>query len=74
MTYKEVQCRAAPILRVKPTSVKTCWIAEIKRNLGIPVGRAWNSGQGRGAPLCPDRYKPVIRAILQGQRELLPPG
>lgn len=64
MTYKDVQREAAKVLSVRPNSVKTCWIAEVKRELGITRGAARNSGQGKGAPPCPPKYKEVIRRIL----------
>jgi hypothetical protein len=63
-TYKEIQREAARILRVRPSSVKTCWIAETKRELGTTRGPAPNTGQGQGAPSCPPKYKEVIRHIL----------
>ena len=44
--------------------VKTCWIAEVKRELGLTAKAAWNRGQGKGAPPCPERYKEAIRRCL----------
>ena len=35
----------------RPNGEKTCWIAEIKREMGFPMRRAWNSGMGIGC--CP---------------------
>lgn len=49
---------------LSPNSVKTCWIAEVKRSLGFPMRRAWNSGQGRGAPPCSAHIRPVIEQVL----------
>ena len=34
LTYKQVQNCVAKEFDVKPSSVKTCWIAEVKRELG----------------------------------------
>ena len=34
---------------LSPNSIKTCWIAEIKRSLGFPMRRAWNSGSMRAS-------------------------
>ena len=64
MTYKDIQRKAATILGVRPSSVKTCWIAEAKRELGLTCGVAPNTGHGQGAPPCPPGYKDVIKRIL----------
>jgi hypothetical protein len=63
-TYKEVQREAARIFRVCPSSVKTCWIAEIRRELGTTRGPAPNTGQGQGASPCPPKYKEALKHIL----------
>ena len=60
MTYREIQHSASQELGVKPSSVKTCWIAAVKRELGLTKGRAPNAGKGRGAPPCPPRYRDAI--------------
>ena len=49
-------------------SVRTCWIAEVKRELGLTTRVAWNRGQGRGAPPCPDLYKEAVRHCLASFR------
>jgi len=64
MTYAEIQAAAAQILRVKPGSVRTCWIAEVKREMGLTQGPAPNTGQGERSPLCPPKYKKAIRGVL----------
>ena len=46
-------------------TVKTCWIAEVKREMGLTSRKAWNTGMGDGAPPCPLRYKDAIRACIQ---------
>ena len=57
-TYKQItEC----VRRQTGRTVKTCWIAEVKREMGLTTRRAWNQGQGRGAPPCPARYKDAIR-------------
>lgn len=38
---------------------------QTKRELGLPVGKAWNSGHGAGAGPCPSRLKEPIRYCLQ---------
>ena len=68
-TYKQIQQHVSQELGVAPSSVKTCWIAEVKRELGLSSHRAPNAGQGRGAPPCPPRYRDAIRRfILPAQR------
>lgn len=50
---------------VSTSSVRTCWIAEVKRAHGMTRGAAPNSGKGVGVPPCPRRYWEAIeRAIL----------
>ena len=57
-TYKEIQeC----VRRQTGRTVRTCWIAEVKRELGMTRGPAPNRGQGTGAPPCPTRFKDAIR-------------
>ena len=38
MTYKEIQRYVFRELGVQPSSVKTCWIAEVKREFGRTQG------------------------------------
>ncbi len=64
MTYQELQHEAAWVLGVRPSSVKACWIAEVKRELKFTRGAAPNTGHGQGAPPCPPRYKDVLKRIL----------
>ncbi len=64
VTYKKVQRLVAGKLGVSPSSVKTCWIAEIKRQLDATRGPAHNRGKGIGAPPCPEKYKVPIREAL----------
>ena len=47
MTYKEIQRYVFRELGVQPSSVKTCWIAEVKREFRRTQGRAPNVGKGR---------------------------
>ena len=44
---------------------RTAWIAQIKRELPLPVGTAWNSGHGAGAGPCPSRLREPILYCLQ---------
>ena len=67
-TYKRLQACVSEDLGVKPSSVKTCWIAEVKRELGLTGGRASNAGQGKGAPPCPPRYRLAIERRIRNRR------
>ena len=60
-TYKQiVEC----VKHRTGRTVKTCWVAEVKRELGLTTRVAWNRGQGAGAPPCPARYKKAIRQCI----------
>ena len=61
MTYREIQER---VRRRTGQTVKTCWIAEVKRELALTTRTAWNSGRGKGAPPCPPHLKEAIRRCL----------
>ena len=60
-TYKQI---AECVRRRTGLTVKTCWIAEIKRELGLTTRVAWNRGQGVGSPPSPPRSKEAIRHCL----------
>lgn len=61
LTYKQItECVRSKTGR----TVKTCWIAEVKREMGLTARRAWNSGLGVGAPRCPSDLKQAIRRCL----------
>ncbi|HKF51404.1 MAG TPA: hypothetical protein VKB26_03765 [Candidatus Acidoferrales bacterium] len=64
LTYKEIQRAVGQVLSVRPSSVKTCWIADVKREMGLTRGIAPNTGQGVGAPTCPEKYKREIKKVL----------
>jgi len=66
-TYGEIQHLVGKILGVRPSSVKTCWIAEVKRELGLTRGSAPNTGRGQGAAACPPKYKEAIRRVLSNE-------
>ena len=57
-TYNQI---AECVRRLTGRTVRTCWIAEVKRELGLTTRTAWNRGRGTSAPPCPSRYKKVIR-------------
>ena len=64
LTYRQItECVRSKTGR----TVKTCWIAEVKREMGLTTRRAWNSGLGVGAPGCPSDLKQAIgRCIIAG--------
>ena len=60
-TYQQiVEC----VRRRTGRTVRTCWVAEVKRELALTTRVAWNRGHGRGAPPCPEDYKEAIRHCL----------
>ena len=60
-TYKQIiECVQLRIGR----TVKTCWIAEVKREMGLTTRVAWNRGMGAGSSPCPSQYKDAIRNCL----------
>ena len=67
-TYRQLQDCASEELGVKPSSVKTCWIAQVKRELGLAGQRAPNAGRGKGAPPCPPRYRLVIERCIKSNK------
>ena len=61
-TYQQItEC----VLGHTGRTVRTCWVAEVKRELGLTTRVAWNRGQGRGAPPCPEPDKEAIRHCLK---------
>lgn len=46
-------------------TVKTCWIADVKRSLGYPMWRSWNSNGGRPANPCPGAKRAAIKAAIE---------
>ena len=60
-TYQQiVEC----VRRRTGRTVRTCCVAEVKRELGLTTRVAWNRGHGRGAPPCPEVHKEAIRHCL----------
>ena len=49
---------------MRPSSIKTCWIAEVKREKGLTRGHAHNYGKGIGASPCPEHIKIVLKDII----------
>ena len=70
LTYRQiVECVRSRTGR----TVRTCWIAEVKRELGLTKRVAWNRGQGRRASPCPEHYKEAIRYCLTSSEDLSRP-
>lgn len=67
-TYKQLQTCVSEQLGVQPSSVKTCWIAQVKRDLGLAGQRAPNAGRGQGAPPCPPCYRLAIERCIQSAK------
>ena len=63
-TYPNIQKAASGALKMKPSSIKTCWIAQVKREKGLTRKHAHNYGKGKGAPPCPAHIKEVLKEII----------
>jgi len=62
MTYKQIQ---EAHLRLHNRAIKSCWIADVKRELGMPVRMAPNrENTDIIKNKCPDRYKQSIKEII----------
>ena len=49
-------------------TVKTCWIADIKREFGTTTHEAWNRQRGNPTNPCPADVYPKLKAILEDLR------
>lgn len=63
-TYRDIQEQVSRNLDISAASVKTCWIAEVKRSHGMTKRIAPNRGNGKGAPPCPQNYWNAIQKAL----------
>ena len=52
------------VRRLDGRTVKTCWIAEVKRELGLTRGHASTWGKGKGEPPCPPWAREAIVRCL----------
>lgn len=60
-TYKEIQQRVRSQAGFQP---KTCWIAHVKSDLGLPARDAWNCVRSeRQVPCPPDKRPPIVAAL-----------
>lgn len=62
MTYKRAQ---EVYLERHGKTVKTCWIADIKRKFGTTTHEAWNRQAGEPSNPCPadvrDKLEPILK-------------
>ncbi len=65
MTYKQLQDKYR---RQHGRSVKSCWIAHIKRDHGKTLRRAHNRGRGQAKYLCPPSIYPKLKSIMKQYR------
>ena len=63
-TYQEIQKKSSEKLGLRPSSIKTCWISEVKREKGLTRGHSHNYGKGIGASPCPEHIKIVLKDII----------
>lgn len=64
MTYKEI---ATVYKRLYGKTIKTCWIADVKRNLGIPVRKSPNRIGISIKNSCPAELMERIAQIIKGE-------
>ncbi len=62
MTYAKAQ---AAYLKQHGRTVKTCWIAHIKRDHNATTRRASNRGSGKVKHPCPPEIYPKLEKILK---------
>ncbi|MBD2138772.1 hypothetical protein H6F32_14565 [Anabaena sp. FACHB-1237] len=62
-TYKQLQ---EYIKNKHQRIVKSCWIADAKEKLGLPVKPSYHRSQGQQRKYpCPDDILPIIREALE---------
>ena len=61
-TYAEIQNFVAEHDGFVP---KSCWIADVKEELGLPVRRAWNRRGDRREVPCPAAKREAISRALR---------
>jgi len=62
MTYKVIQDVHK---RLYNKTIKSCWIADVKRQLGISVRKAYNRRTEEIGNKCPERFVLNIIRIIQ---------
>lgn len=68
MTYTEIKEQVRH--RTGITIYHDCWVAEVKRAHGLTTRKAWNRGQGDGAPPCPPHVFRAIEQVLRRNGEI----
>jgi hypothetical protein len=63
-TYKEIQQRVRAQAGFQP---KTCWIAHVKSDFGLPMRDAPNRAGERQVPCPPDKRPAIIAALRHFQ-------
>ena len=61
----KMQAKVASKLGIAPTTVRSAWIVDVMREIGMPVPPFWEGLAGRGATQCPGRYRTVIIEVLR---------
>lgn len=65
MTYKQIQdCYKKHFQQ----TIKTCWIADVKRQLGLPVRNAHNRKTATIINKCPSHLVNQVKQIIRGQK------
>ena len=60
-TYEEIKREVEKDIKSCP---KSCWIADVKEQCGLPVRKAWNRiGKGRTNPCPAGKIKPIRDAL-----------
>jgi len=60
-TYKQIQDHVNSKSNFTP---KTCWIADVKEQCGLPVRKAWNRSGEKRTNSCPKKkIKPIKEAL-----------
>ena len=60
-TYKQIQ---EFVKREHGILPKTCWIADVKEQAGLPVKRAWNRQTDKRVEPCPkEKIVPILDAF-----------
>ena len=65
MTYKQIQ---ACYKRRFNKTIKTCWIADVKRQLGLRVRNSYNRKAAIILNRCPQHLVEQIAKVINGQK------
>ena len=68
LSSAEIQVKVGSRLGVESSRILNVWILEAKRELDLPLPAGMDGRWGnREAPRCPERFKAVIKAVIQGE-------